>query len=300
MDGDVESRQSAHFRAAALSVQGKRISNEDQHLILCNFPIGGYTAGLFAVLDGHGGPMVAILAAKQLANNLLKEAGEWSTPAERASSVERAFVQIDVELSQKQLAVNCGSTCVLAVVWRDEKSWHALFANIGDSRGILMRTDKGEILGETVDHKPNFPSESDRIHDAGGRVTGGGFAGPARVDGDLSTSRAFGDFRLKRDCSRSLSEQKVSPLPDVSEFDCAIGDVVVLACDGAFDVLSSKDVTSIVSAEINHPNLSTGDPESAVQNVVQRSLRCGSRDNVTCVVAQIVDGEEMCNELTAL
>jgi hypothetical protein len=55
-------------------------------------------------------------------------------------------------------------------------------------------------VSATVDHKPSDDGERERIIRAGGFVTPGA---PARLDGVLSLSRAFGDFTYKKVSSQS-------------------------------------------------------------------------------------------------
>ena len=58
-----------------------------------------------------------------------------------------------------------------------------------------LRFSSSEVIGSTQDHKPSDSKERDRIEKAGGFVTQGT---PARLDGVLSLSRAFGDFQYKQ------------------------------------------------------------------------------------------------------
>ncbi|CAE7192792.1 unnamed protein product, partial [Symbiodinium necroappetens] len=79
-------------------------------------------------------------------------------------------------------------------------------------------------------------------------------------------------------------QQKVSAVPEVYEFECQSGDVIVLGCDGVFDVLSSSKAASLVSKELRE----TGDPTAAAKSIVKAALSDPrQQDNVTCVVALI-------------
>ena len=62
-------------------------------------------------------------------------------------------------------------------------------ANIGDSRAVLCRSSKSIPL--STDHKPDLPSEHNRIEKAGGYIE------KNRINGSLNLSRAFGDFDYK-------------------------------------------------------------------------------------------------------
>lgn len=89
------------------------------------------------------------------------------------------------------------------------------------------------------DHKPSLPEEMKRIVSAGGRVL------YDRVNGELAMSRALGDFQYKSNPDLPFSEQLVICIPDVSVHvrDFAKDEILVLACDGVWDVLSNSDVT---------------------------------------------------------
>ncbi|EFX61264.1 hypothetical protein DAPPUDRAFT_16550, partial [Daphnia pulex] len=75
-----------------------------------------------------------------------------------------------------------GTTAIVLLVTK-----HRFYvANIGDSRAVLSRSDTAVPL--STDHKPDLPSERNRIEKAGGYVKEG------RVNGSLGLSRSFGDF----------------------------------------------------------------------------------------------------------
>ena len=69
-----------------------------------------------------------------------------------------------------------------------------------------------------------------------------------RVDGDLAVSRAFGDFDYKKRDDLAPKDQKISCHPDirVQARDPSQDDVLVLACDGVWDVMSSAESIDIV------------------------------------------------------
>ena len=71
---------------------------------------------------------------------------------------------------------------------------HLISANLGDCRGVLCR--EGVTVDLSQDHKPNVPSEKERIERKGGNVSSGRL-------GKLSVSRAFGDFGYKMQREKS-------------------------------------------------------------------------------------------------
>lgn len=77
-------------------------------------------------------------------------------------------------------------------------------ANIGDCRSVICRNGKALCLSQ--DHKPTNAFETKRIKEAGGHIECG------RVNGRLSVSRAFGDFKMKKE---ENSSDLISVEPDI-------------------------------------------------------------------------------------
>ncbi|OLP86525.1 Protein phosphatase 1A [Symbiodinium microadriaticum] len=254
---------------------------------------------LFAVFDGHGGISAARACAERIPTEIREEldAAGRDTPEARQAAVAGTYLALDRHLRIKlgPAARECGTTCVFAYVWKKEdvpSTYGVLLANLGDSRALVLKSRKNggpashELVGETKDHTPSAPEEEKRIRAAGGKVEvfPGSKVPVMRVDGYLGCSRALGDFRFKEDAALLPEQQKVSAVPEVYEFECQSGDVIVLGCDGVFDVLSSSKAASLVSKELRE----TGDPTAAAKSIVKAALSDPrQQDNVTCVVALI-------------
>ncbi|CAE7781426.1 unnamed protein product, partial [Symbiodinium sp. CCMP2456] len=237
----------AHCQAGFCTAYGPRPANDDAYLCRVQWSqIEGSAASLFAVCDGHGGCSVSELLPSLLETELGNLADARS-PEERQRVVEAAFASVDDHLRERLSGAGdrCGSTCITAVVWPKNGGFRVLLANLGDSKALIYR-DRGsfEHLVETCDHKPDVPFEKKRIRAAGGYVLPRDDENPARVDGVLAMSRAFGNFRFK-DTSLEPGARKVSATPDICEFDAAPGDVLVLASDGVLDVVSSPQVAAL-------------------------------------------------------
>ena len=100
--------------------------------------------------------------------------------------------------------VVAGCTAVVAAVVGGETVY---VANAGDSRAVLC-DGAGRARPLSVDHKPAAPAEAARIRAAGGFVSS--FGGVARVNGNLSLSRAIGDLQYKGNESLGRHEQVVT------------------------------------------------------------------------------------------
>lgn len=118
-------------------------------------------------------------------------------------------------------------------------------ANAGDSRCVVCRN--GKAIEMSFDHKPEDDKERDRIYKAGGRVTPDG-----RVNGGLNLSRALGDHAYKTNKSLPLTEQMISPVPDVNTLtiDPETDSFILLACDGIWNSLNSQEVVDFINEKL--------------------------------------------------
>jgi protein phosphatase 2C family protein 2/3 len=180
-------------------------------------------------------------------------------------------------------------------------------ANVGDSRAVLS-CERGLKLHElSQDHKPNLPSERERIERFGGKVyhnevpmghlyTHSQYAGGqdvARVihrvhPGRLAISRTFGDADAKLESLGGIPGVVIAK-PEVKSFKLSRKyDFILMASDGIFDTLSNSDVIRTIWNAFNSPKISSmtfhlACSESA-KAVLEESLARRSLDNVTAVL----------------
>lgn len=247
---------------AACGMRGWRPDMEDSHVVemldASVFP----DAALFGVLDGHGGWQVSALAAQLLAQQVVAAAREQPKGSKSdwkpslAEALEKAVPALDARMRTGAFGLGRllhgplhpfyheGSTACVAAV--DFARQEIVVANLGDSRGILIRD--GKAIDLSVDHKPEDVQERRRIENAGGRVIK---VGPCwRVDGNLNLSRALGDFHLKAHPVLPPEKQKVSSFPDLTRTPYNDGpypqEILVMGCDGLFEKKSNQDIADIV------------------------------------------------------
>ncbi|KAL9669063.1 hypothetical protein QQ045_006604 [Rhodiola kirilowii] len=108
-----------------------------------------------------------------------------------------------------------------------------LIANAGDCRAVLGK--RGRAVELSRDHIPNAASERLRIDKLGG-VEYDGY-----LNGQLSVSRALGDWHMKG--PRQEPEVEELLLTEEDEF-------LILGCDGLWDVMSSQCAVTIVRKEL--------------------------------------------------
>jgi protein phosphatase 1B len=274
---------SSGLKAGASGMQGYRLEMEDSH-IQCDFPTCPDHM-LVSVFDGHGGQGAAIYAAANLmavieANETWKKYLETGAKDLKllSDALSESFLTIDVTIRAQQdktPADQSGCTAVICVV----TTRFIMCANAGDSRCVIG-TNK-EAKGMSEDHKPDDTIEKTRIEKAGGYVHFG------RVEGNLAVSRAFGDFEYKNRPDLTQTEQKVSCLPDIFlHYRSPQDDVLLLACDGLWDVMSNAEAIS----ELNG-YLTEGGADAPLDVVASRmldsSLQKGSKDNISAVIVDL-------------
>lgn len=131
---------------------------------------------------------------------------------------------------------------------------------------------RGKAVDMTKDHKPTCKFEKVRIEKLGGTVFDG------YLNGQLSVSRALGDWHMKG------AKGSVCPLsgePELHESSLTQEDeFLVMACDGLWDVMSSQcAITMVRKSLLNH-----NDPELCSRELVKEALERNSCDNLTVLV----------------
>lgn len=322
-----------NIQYAASGMKGLRATMEDKHLHTSEIRVEGLEHALtdhslFAVFDGHGGDFTSDYGAEHFLKILAKrpEMKKYvrlvkSGPESRSDvtgvellrkALDAVFWQLDAQLREVQQKKNdaidnmppqdtndeslltgngqmyehSGSTCVVVMLTPS----HVIGCNAGDSRAVLRRA--GYTLPLSFDHKPSEVSEKDRITEAGG------FVKARRVDGDLAVSRALGDFVYKTNENLPTNKQKVIANPDFVVYPRSQqqDEFIILACDGIWDVASSKQCSDFVQQL-----LSEGESDLGVicEEALDTCLERNSKDNMTILLVGL-PGMKSANSATKL
>ena len=146
-----------------------------------------------------------------------------------------------------------GATALVALrLGRDLFTAHA-----GDARAVLRRAG-GVAHRLTIDHKPGDPGERARVLAAGGRVEHLGCwrvvaipADPRRLPAGLAISRSLGDLDFKGEGGPGSTGAGVTADPTVGRVRLGpADDVLILASDGLWDVLTDQQACDIAGETI--------------------------------------------------
>lgn len=216
------------FCVGLAEMNGWRKNMEDAHVIHMK-PEWGF----FGVFDGHGGDQCSAYVAKEF----IQQLQEGGCPEDDDVLRQQIFRIDDNFLKSGKPSGSTGAMCIVHKPREAGGKVQLRVANVGDSRVLLGRRD-GSIVdgggtdqGLTNDHKPNYPSERNRIERCGGFVQIA-MGGVARVNGDLAVSRAFGDADFKRTGGPGPEDRPVTADPEFGHFECHESDFLVVVCDG--------------------------------------------------------------------
>ncbi|KAJ2424457.1 phosphatase 2C [Coemansia sp. RSA 2531] len=260
----------AHIGVAFSKNRRYRRTMEDAHCHHYDFE-GVKGQAFMAVFDGHAGRQAAQWCGENFANVFLQMKQEHSSlPVPEIFNL--AFIEADRRLAT-DLKTHSGCTAAVAYLQVKESvagdnattRQRTLYcANVGDARAVLSRA--GTAVRLTYDHKGDDVHECTRISESGGYVFNG------RVNGILAVTRALGDSSLK---------QFVIGNPYTTEtiLDDA-DDVLILACDGLWDVCSDQEAVDLVRSMDSHPTHTS-------QMLLEYALSNESMDNITTMVFRL-------------
>ncbi len=181
---------------------------------------------------------------------------------------------------------------------------------LGALAGAILRSH--DRIAELVREFPEIEGTSSTVTAAAfdGRLLGVGHVGDSRgyllrdgVLAQLTTDHTFvqslvDEGRITEDEARVHPHRNLilravdgvhEPEPDVFTLEMAPGDRLLLCSDGCSGVLDDAELTRL---------LAQGTPEEAAGLLVGGALDAGSSDNVTVVVADVVDEPETAGEAT--
>lgn len=254
--------------AGATDVGHVREHNEDAAFV------GPYVA---LVADGVGGAAAGEVASATAA--YVVSSTTLARPADPPAEVLRdAATAAQQCLHDGMLADDSRhgmATTLTAVVCDGREVW---LGHVGDSRGYLLRD--GELRQVSADHtyvqhmldNGQLTREEAAVHHWR-HVVVRSLDGVTGVGADDLGSALFG--------AEDDGVDPDEPVLDVVRLDAGAGDRLLLCSDGLTDLVSDADIAEM---------LATDDAQAAAGQLVDAALAAGGRDNVTCVVLDVVDG----------
>jgi PPM family protein phosphatase len=234
-----------------------RENNEDA-LDVKHFP----DLDICIVADGMGGQAAGEVASKRAIDVVPRELRKALPSADGADATKGAIRKAVVSANEEIIQMsnldremkNMGTTVVTAV-WR--KGTELYIAGVGDSRAYLIRGKKIEQL--TVDHS----------------------LAQALVEAHTISAAEAKEHRFKNVLWKYLGTREVGEGPEVKAISIQAGDRFLLCTDGLSGVVSDEKLLGFI--------LSQPDVQACADGLGQLALDSGSKDNVTCIVIEVVE-----------
>jgi protein phosphatase len=217
--------------------------------------------GIWVVADGMGGHLAGEVASAYTID-ALREANRAgiTSSGDLVSAVQQANDTIRHEALTNPGRRGMGTTVTALAVMHHPDNPQLVVANVGDSRTYLWRD--GQLSSVTVDH--SYVQELV----SGGEIT----AEEARTHPRRNiVTRALG----------------IEPgvMVDTWTLAAVRGDRYILCSDGLVDEVTDEEIAGVSAEE--------ADPQRAAERLVALANQNGGRDNVTVVVVDVVDGDEL-------
>lgn len=213
------------------------------------------------VADGMGGQAAGEIASKRAVEIIPRELRKTLTAAVNPEAtkvmIRRSIVQANEEIMtmgqlDKEMK-NMGTTVVMAV-WR--KSNEIFIAGVGDSRAYLIRSKK--IAQLTTDHS----------------------LAQALVEAKTISVQEAKEHKFRNVLWKYLGSKEVGDGPDVTAVPVQHGDRFLLCTDGLHGVVPDDKLLQFIMIQ--------PDPQACADGLVTLALDSGSRDNVSCIVIDVV------------
>ena len=221
----------------------RRRRNEDAYV--CEPP-------LFAIADGMGGAQAGEVASGLAAAVLEEATGDERGEERVASLIQEANRRVFQRSSEDAATSGVGTTMTVALV--DNSDGTIAFGHVGDSRAYRIRG--GELEQLTDDHS---------------------------LVGELVRSGRLSPEEAESHPQRSVITRALGTEPDVDvdtfTTEAERDDIYLLCSDGLTDMVSSREILSVV--ERAH------DLDDAARGLVDAANEGGGEDNITVVLFEI-------------
>ncbi|MFC5750739.1 Stp1/IreP family PP2C-type Ser/Thr phosphatase [Actinomadura rugatobispora] len=212
-------------------------------------------AHLLAVADGMGGHVGGEIASAAAISELRKLDKDLPAP-ELLAALEHTVKAANDNLHrivESDPALQGMGTTLTAMLWAGNQ---VALVHIGDSRAYLLRD--GSLFQITHDH-----TLVQSLVDEG------------RISPDEAASHPQRSLLLRALDGRGEVD------PDLSLREAKVGDRYLLCSDGLSGVVTAETIFQVLT--------DVDDPEQAVRQLIDLANRGGGPDNITCVVADVVD-----------
>ncbi|MGH3309759.1 MAG: Stp1/IreP family PP2C-type Ser/Thr phosphatase [Streptomyces sp.] len=213
---------------------------------------------LLAVADGMGGQAAGEVASSEVISTIVQldeDIPGSDILTSLGTAVQRANEQLRVMVEEDPQLEGMGTT-LTALLWTGQRLG---LVHVGDSRAYLLRD--GQLTQITQDH-----TWVQKLVDEG------------RITEEEATTHPQRSLLMRALGSGDHVE------PDLSIREVRAGDRYLICSDGLPTVVSPQTIEDALAGYQG--------PQETVQELIQLALRGGGPDNITCIVADVLDVDE--------
>ena len=284
---------------------GDRTNQEDKFIVCDDLRIfDDIIIPYFAIYDGHGGYSCSEYIKKYLHHEIhyfMKELLDEKSQNflnDLIVALQKIIILVDINYFDSELnfSAHHGSTCVFVFFI----GTYALCCNLGDSVSILLRKNEKRVY-LSRDFNPQREIERQRIELKKGYITNDG-----RLLGNISVSRAFGDWKFKDKQKQALlknnkefGEYLITNRAEfrIIELNPELDNYIILASDGIFLRETQENLCHSLNNFLNMGEKENGlvDIPSALDNFRLELIKNynsdeknkGDSDNMTLIVIKL-------------
>ena len=215
------------------------------------------------VADGMGGQAAGEVASRRAIEIIPRELRKNLNATANSDTTKQVMRKAIVQANDEIIAMgtidkemkNMGTTVVMCA-WR--RTGEMFITGVGDSRAYLIRGKKIQQL--TIDHS----------------------LAQALVEAKTISVAEAKEHRFRNVLWKYLGSKEVGEGPDIKVVPVKLADIFVLCSDGLSGPCTDQQILDFVNA---HP-----DVQECADGLAQHALDNGSRDNVSAIVIQVVEG----------
>jgi len=235
-----------------------RKKNEDKVFMSLEMPFFGVSDGMGGMRFGQESAEMVSLLVPEAVENLFHECGDKISSEKAAELLKQAIIKVSdyiYETDKKSGSFEHGATLSCVLLLGDS----AVFCNLGDSRGYIIRGSggNGKILQVTEDH--NLAGEYVRL-------------------GKMTKEEAM-DSLLSTQLTRFMGMDPPAE-PDTFIVKLKEWDRILLCSDGLHGMIDDEEICDIALRNL--------DPEERVQELIDAANKAGGRDNVSAGLIIII------------
>ncbi|WP_425575973.1 Stp1/IreP family PP2C-type Ser/Thr phosphatase [Streptomyces axinellae] len=219
---------------------------------------------LLAVADGMGGQAAGEVASSEVISTMVQldeDIPGSDILTSLGTTVQRANDQLRLMVEEDPQLEGMGTT-LTALLWTGQRLG---LVHVGDSRAYLLRD--GQLTQITQDH-----TWVQRLVDEG------------RITEEEATTHPQRSLLMRALGSGDHVE------PDLSIREVRVGDRYLLCSDGLSSVVSHQTLEETLGGYHG--------PQETIQELIQLALRGGGPDNITCIIADVLDVDTLGSEDT--